>query len=147
MNLESDWAPVLARGPASDCQSETVLAAAVSDYHSERVLVRGVASDCRSGKGSAMELVSALQSGQEFPVRQSSPRFANPAQNVTPSQRIPESSVMQRLQLEFFSLCTSYLAGVIDTLTCPIPVQTESSPCECFQSRSFGRKFSADGAR
>ena len=62
MNLESDWAPVLARGPASDCQSEPVLAASASDYHSEPVLARGPASDYQSEKGSATELVSALQS-------------------------------------------------------------------------------------
>ena len=62
MNLESHWAPVLARGPASELRSDSVVAASVSDYHSEPVLVRGSASDYQSVWGPAMELVSALQS-------------------------------------------------------------------------------------
>jgi hypothetical protein len=38
------------------------------------------------------------------------PQFAHLEQNVTPFQRIQESLVMQRLQLEFCSLCT-FLIG------------------------------------
>ena len=62
MDLESDWARVLAQGPVSELGSDSVVAALVSDYRSELVLVRGSASDYQSVWGSGMGLVSALQS-------------------------------------------------------------------------------------